>query len=172
MAGRSHRGARSPPSRRPHQTPEDRQAAPGKGLPTDFRYTIFFYGPYSEGLHADIGLLDQLCLVHEEKVDREANTYYILKAEKEADLPEIEPFRPLIKRMNDADPVVLELAATYDAFREMGSDHADAIERLRRKKGSKCDGGNEEAALQLLRDLGLPTEEQTDAKELPASTRS
>jgi hypothetical protein len=29
--------------------------------------------------------------------------------------------------------------------------------RLRRKKGSKCDDGNDEKALDLLRKLGLPT---------------
>jgi hypothetical protein len=39
----------------------------------------------------------------------------------------------------------------------MGSDHAKAIERLRRKKGSKCENGNEEKALMLLRELKLPT---------------
>jgi len=58
----------------------------------------------------------------------------------------------------DAQTVVLELAATYDAFREEGADHEEAIERLRRKKGSKCDGGNQEKALELLASLDLETE--------------
>lgn len=129
-----------------------------KGFPTDFRYTIFFYGPYSEGLHADIGLLERLDLVHEqERQGREGNTCYVLTATEDAELPEIERFRPLIKQMSDADAVGLELAATYDAFRETGASHTEAVDRLRRKKGSKCDGGKEEAALMLLRDLGLPS---------------
>jgi uncharacterized protein YwgA len=129
-----------------------------KRFPTDFRYTIFFYGPYSEGLHADIGLLDRLGLVHEEeKTSHEGNIYYVLTASPDAELPEIDRFRPMIKRMSEADAVVLELAATYDAFRELGADHTQAIERLRRKKGTKCAGGNEEAALALLRDLVLPS---------------
>jgi hypothetical protein len=50
------------------------------------------------------------------------------------------------------------LAATYDAFREAGSDHEEAIKRLRRKKGSKCDNGNQEKALELLVALGLEAE--------------
>jgi uncharacterized protein YwgA len=127
-----------------------------KGFPTDFRYTIFFYGPYSEGLHADIGLLDRLGLVKEEEnTAQDGTTYYILSATAEADLAELEPFRSDIAKMEAAKSVVLELAATYDAFREMGSNDTDAIERLRRKKGIKCDNGNEESALALLRDLKL-----------------
>jgi hypothetical protein len=58
--------------------------------------------------------------------------------------------------MADAPAVVLELAATYDTFRVLGSYHRDALVRLRRKKGDKCDGGNEAAALELLGKLGLP----------------
>jgi len=129
-----------------------------KGLPTDFRYTIFFYGPYSEGLHSEIGLLDRFGLVSEEaKTAQDGTTYYILSATPEADLLELEPFRNHIAEMEKADPVVLELAATYDAFREMGLNHEKALERLRRKKGNKCANGNEEAALELLRKLELPS---------------
>jgi uncharacterized protein YwgA len=130
-----------------------------KGLPTNFRYTIFFYGPYSEGLHSDIGLLDRLGLVHEEqKTAHDGTTYYVLTATEEADLPDLDPYRRWLAKIEAAKPVPLELAATYDAFREMGSDHAQAIERLRRKKGSKCENGNEESALALLRELELPTD--------------
>src|SRR5947209_17166 len=35
------------------------------GMPTDYRYTIFFYGPYSEGVFSDIQLLQRLGLVTE-----------------------------------------------------------------------------------------------------------
>jgi hypothetical protein len=70
-------------------------------------------------------------------------------------IPEIRGFQPYIDKMSDADAVVLELAATYDAFREMGSEHDEAMRRLRRKKGDKCAGGNEERALWLLKALGL-----------------
>jgi hypothetical protein len=53
--------------------------------------------------------------------------------------------------------VVVELAATYDMFRTMKSSHEEAMMRLRRKKGARCDDGNDIKALDLLRELGLPT---------------
>jgi hypothetical protein len=37
----------------------------------------------------------------------------------------------------------LELAATYDAIRVLGSKHAEALDRLRQKKGAKAEGGRE-----------------------------
>lgn len=131
-----------------------------KGLPTGLSYSIHFYGPYSEGLNSELGLLKQLGLVHE---DLKANAsgdqqYYVYTAAPEAALAEISGYQPLIALIEQTKDVPLELAATYDAFREMGSDHADALERLRQKKGSKCDPANEAAALDLLRKLGLPAE--------------
>jgi uncharacterized protein YwgA len=128
-------------------------------LPTNYGYTTYFYGPYSEGLHADIGLLKHYGLIDEqEKTAQDGSTYYIISATPESALPgEMGPFQPSVDRMCQADAIVLELAATYDSFRAMGSSHDEALVRLRRKKGNKCLGGNEEAALALLRDLGLPT---------------
>jgi hypothetical protein len=55
--------------------------------------------------------------------------------------------------------VPLELAATYDAFRQMGYDHQHAMERLRWKKGVKCTPENETQALAVLRQLKLPVDE-------------
>jgi uncharacterized protein YwgA len=130
-----------------------------KGLPTDYLYTIFFYGPYSEDVHADVRLLETMGLVREEeRQNREGKPYYILQATKEAVSPETKPYQPFIDLMEKADPVALELAATYDAFREMGYDHAQALTFLRQKKGPKCDGGREKKALELLSQLGLPPE--------------
>jgi uncharacterized protein YwgA len=129
------------------------------GFPTDYPYLIHFYGPYSEALQADIGLLEAFGLVVETAdVSKEGNPYYILRAKATAALPELHKFGGQIKLLNEAPPVVLELAATYDAFREAGSNHEEAIERLRRKKGSKCDQGNQEKALELLVSLGLEAE--------------
>ncbi|MCI0462147.1 MAG: hypothetical protein L0Z62_34785, partial [Gemmataceae bacterium] len=127
------------------------------GLPTAYSYTIHFYGPYSEGVNSDLRLLEQLKLVHEQSfASTEGIPYYILTATQEAVLPEMQPFQPAVDCLAKADPVVLELAATYDAFREMGSDHADALKRLQWKKGAKCNEGRLEKALELLEQLGLP----------------
>jgi uncharacterized protein YwgA len=117
---------------------------------------IHFYGPYSEALQADIGLLDAFGLVHETPdVSQDGNPYYILRAEPTAVLQETHAFDDRIRLLNQAPTVVLELAATYDAFREAGADHDEALQRLRRKKGSKCNDGNQEKALELLAALGL-----------------
>ena len=129
------------------------------GLPTDYSYTIHFYGPYSESLQGDIGLLDAFDLVDETyDVTRDGNPYYILRAKQAHGLPSVKEFDKQIALLNDAPTVILELAATYDAFREEDADHDEALERLRRKKGPKCDGGNLEKALELLKSLGLETE--------------
>jgi uncharacterized protein YwgA len=133
------------------------------GAPLDYDYMIHFYGPYSEAVQADIGLLERLKLVDETShTATDGSTYYVLEARgdalKWAESETMAPFRKPIEVMNAADPVVLELAATYDAFREMGNNHETALTRLRRKKGTKCEGGREKAALKLLKTLGLPND--------------
>lgn len=130
------------------------------GAPIDYDYTMHFYGPYSEGVQADIGLLAKLGLVEETAhVGQDGAPYYVLKAEgaalSDADRDEIGQYQEAIDTMSKADTVVLELAATYDAFRAMGSDHEQAMERLRRKKGQKCDDGRAEQAIELLQTIGL-----------------
>jgi hypothetical protein len=128
------------------------------GFPTDYRYTIYFYGPYSEDLQTEVDLLESFGLIHEQDhIRKDGTVYYTMRAEQPAGLQQIEPFLPIINALSSADPVVLELAATYDAFRELGCDHKEAVQRLRRKKGNKCDEGREAQALKLLRNIKLPT---------------
>jgi len=129
------------------------------GLPTDFSYTIFFYGPYSEDLHAESGLLKQLKIVEEEEVQlTEDKIHYKIKVIDNRVEPQlVAEFQPQIDLMAKTPSVVLELAATYDHFRNQYGEHEIALERLRHKKGSKCKDGNEAKALDLLKVLGLPT---------------
>src|SRR5262249_20541626 len=97
---------------------------------------IHFYGPYSESLHGDIGLLEAFDFVKETpEPTKDGNPCYVLRAKQARGLPSVEKFGGQISLLHKATTVVLELAATYDAFREEGSDHGGAIERLRRKKG-------------------------------------
>jgi uncharacterized protein YwgA len=127
------------------------------GLPTDYDYVLFFYGPYSEGLKSDLGLLEVLELVEEtEHPSTHGSPYFTISAKAEAELPELKPFLPQIKLMEEADAVALELAATYDTFRELGSDHDEAMVRLHRKKQEKCTQQCVREALSLLGTLGLP----------------
>src|SRR5262245_45955561 len=88
-----------------------------KGLPTGYLYTTFFYGLYSEGVHADVRLLESLGLVREiERENHDGLAAYILQASEEAVLPEMKPFQPFIDLLEKADFVVLELAADYDTW--------------------------------------------------------
>jgi uncharacterized protein YwgA len=126
------------------------------GLPTEYNYINFFYGPYSQGLHSDVALLENIGLAKERcETSRSGEQYYVIDAEPEAVSPEIASFSQVIEKLSDTDTIVLELAATYDAFREMGYDRPTALEALRRKKGQKCAEGREQLALQLLAELGL-----------------
>jgi uncharacterized protein YwgA len=126
-------------------------------LPTDYLYTIFFYGLYSEGVFHDLRLLTELGLIREEEraAQEGGSPYFILQANAEAEMAEVVRWRSAIERMERADLVVLELAATYDAFREMGSDHTEGLARLRHKKAAKWTEERERRALELLRQLGL-----------------
>jgi hypothetical protein len=126
------------------------------GLPTDYVYSLHFYGPYSEEVKADSGFGELFGLISEERrVAQDGAEYFILRADPSDVLPGVEEFRQPLNYLAEEDSTVLELAATYDAFRKMGLGHEAAIESLRAKKGEKCAGGKEERALALLRKLGL-----------------
>jgi len=128
------------------------------GLPTEYSYMTHFYGPYSEGLHAEIGLLESLRIVEEESKVPEGRDepYYVTKVTQTKGLPvkELpEKVRKAIPILEGTDSVVLELAATYDSFREQGASHDEAVERVKRKKGAKCNGGKLDSAVELVKKL-------------------
>jgi len=126
------------------------------GFPTTYGYKLHFYGPYSEALHSDVGLLGQLGYVDEnEKATQQNEPYYVIASRTGLSLPDVSQYRNAIDKLHGTETVVLELAATYQAFRELGEDHKEALAQLRRKKGNKCDDGRDERALSLLRELGL-----------------
>jgi uncharacterized protein YwgA len=127
------------------------------GLDTSYGYSIHFYGPYSEDLQSDVTLLETLGLA--EEIARPTRggdgKYYVIRAGENADPKLVKSFKTQIDLMAATEQTILELAATYDAFREEGSSPSDAMDRLRRKKGSKCDDGNDKKAKSLLKQLGL-----------------
>jgi uncharacterized protein YwgA len=127
------------------------------GLPTDYRYSIFFYGPYSEGVFGDTQLLAQMGLISEtEHAAGDGTSFFEIVARPEAAIEEMERWRPALNDMQKADLVVLELAATFDAFREMGSSHDESVARLKHKKASRWTEDRHARALELLERLGLP----------------
>jgi uncharacterized protein len=107
------------------------------GLGTSYGYSIHFYGPYSEDLQSDLTLLEAFGLAREEaRIPTIGDSrYYVIQAGTDANPDLIVKYKKPIRLMAETDQTVLELAATYDTFREAGASHNQAMERLRRKKG-------------------------------------
>jgi uncharacterized protein YwgA len=143
------------------------------GLPTRFIYSIHFYGPYSEDLQACIGLLEQLGLAREgQRVSTDSdNFYYIVEATDAADPELVKDYQWAIDLMEQAPVDILELAATYQAFRELGETREAALERLKRKKAKKCVGNNVDHALELRWHLKLEPADPKPSINIDASLR-
>jgi uncharacterized protein YwgA len=62
------------------------------GLPTDFYYSLHFYGPYCDGLNMGLRLVKQLGLGEEERREGAENEYYVFQANEDAILPQMDPF--------------------------------------------------------------------------------
>ncbi len=126
------------------------------GFPTDYDYTNFFYGPYSESVQADVGLLCHLGLIEEKEFSRgDGNPYYKFTATAGADLEEINPYRSSIQTLSQTETIVLELAATYDSYLEMGFSTKEALHLLHKKKRDKCTRERVHQAMELLQSMGL-----------------
>jgi uncharacterized protein YwgA len=128
------------------------------GLPANYDFKIHHYGPYSEGLQADLSVVKAMGLVSEEHKDsRNGKEYSIFKADETAVLDELMAFHEPLERIKEVeDHIVLELAATYGAYRGIGLNHDSAIKELIGKKGSKCTKECVASASKLLCDLKLP----------------
>jgi uncharacterized protein YwgA len=126
------------------------------GLPTNYVYSLHFYGPYSEELKADIGLAGRYGLINETaRQAMDGTEYFVLSVAPSANLADITRFKRSLDLLVSANPIVLELAATYDAFRKMGLSPEAAQANVREMKGDKCNDGREERALDLIGRLEL-----------------
>jgi uncharacterized protein YwgA len=131
------------------------------GMGTDYAFSIQAHAPYSEELQSDIAVLERVGLGTEEsRTEQGHDSRPVIRVVPKARTARIDRFRGFIQSLANAELPVLDLAATYDVFREMGSDHADALRRLRAKKGVNFDGNSVDAAMALLKTLGLPAAEQ------------
>jgi uncharacterized protein YwgA len=123
-------------------------------LPTAYGFSTHFRGPYSEDLDADIQVLKHLGLISERlDVRDEGVACYVYKAQDDAVLPEMERFKQAITLIVSAPPATLDLAATYDVYRDAGLPHEDALAKLRQKKRNTWLPEAEVAALDLLQRL-------------------
>lgn len=134
------------------------------GLKSGFHYDYHHYGPFSRDLDNAVADAEAFGLVEEQfahrQVDGARYSVFRLKHDSEA-LPrrigqlDQATLERLLQTFAAANVTVLELAATANWLSEE-EGRADWREELRRRKGSKADGGRLEAALDLLRQVGLP----------------
>jgi uncharacterized protein YwgA len=124
-------------------------------LPTDYCFQFHFYGPYSEEIQSDLELLRELGMVIEERQSSEASTWFVIRASDGSDASLVSQFSREIRAMAGTDADALEVASTYDFYREMGLGHEEAVERTKEKKPSKCSSSNLDAAMKILREIGL-----------------
>jgi hypothetical protein len=128
------------------------------GMPTDYSYSLHFYGPYSEEVKTYVCLAEQFGLITEtQKSAQDGSVYFLLRAEPSEGLPALGALKHPLDLLTGEDSTVLELAATYDSFRKMGLSNDEALESLRAKKGDKCGSGREARALELIQKLNLQT---------------
>jgi uncharacterized protein YwgA len=131
-----------------------------KGLPTDYIFSLQSRGPYSEELRSDKMTISAFGLGVERSWSSDSTgEYFIVTAFPVARNTNVDPFRGLVQNLAATDPTVLELAATYEAFREMGSDHDDATRSLTAMEDAPWDARRFELAMGLLRELHLSAPE-------------
>ena len=132
------------------------------GAHSGFDYTYHHYGPYSRDLDSAVLDAEAFDLVKEEFERRQSDgaRYSVFKALADADAHRFgyladRTLRDLVKRFASTNITVLELAATAHWLCQ-----AEKVEdweaEIRRRKGSKTEGGRLEDAKRLLAEIGLP----------------
>jgi hypothetical protein len=119
------------------------------GLPTDYLYSTFFHGLFSEGVHGDLRLLLQMGMATTDE------TMTTVTVSEDVVMPELEPFREAITLLEQTSPAVLEWTATFRALVARNTSPTDALQRLRRKRGSLAANEVEGLGLRLFDQLRL-----------------
>ncbi len=125
------------------------------GLSTNYGYQLFFSGPYSEDVVADTMVMDWIGLVSERsEPDPDGRERTVLTAAVHMKNPILSPpVRSAINLLAKTSMEVIDIAAAYDAARELGLSHGDAKERAARLTPA-CEN-DWIAAVGLLQELGL-----------------
>lgn len=132
------------------------------GAHSGFDFTYHHYGPYSRDLDSAVLDAEAFHLVKEDFERRQSDgaRYSVFKAITDAGSHEFSylgdaKLRELVGRFASTNITVLELAATAHWLSE-----AEKVEdweaEIRRRKGSKTEGGRLEDAKRLLAEIGLP----------------
>jgi uncharacterized protein YwgA len=137
------------------------------GARSGFDFTYYHYGPYSRDLDSAVLDAEAFQLVKEEFERRKSDgaRYSVFKALCDADAHRFsyldEPrLRDLVKQIASTNVTVLELAATAH-WLATAERVADWEQEIRRRKGSKTEGGRLDEAKKLLAQIGLPPAVQT-----------
>jgi uncharacterized protein YwgA len=129
------------------------------GNDSDFDYVYYHYGPFSRDLENAILDAEAFKLINEEEGRRASDgaRYSIFTLNKKVEKFKIlkdSRLRDLARRLAEENVTVLELAAT--AHWLVTYEHIPDWEtEIRRRKGTKNDGGRLEKAKELLRQLRL-----------------
>ncbi|AFM27429.1 hypothetical protein [Desulfomonile tiedjei] len=125
------------------------------GFPSRYNYRKFFDGPYSEAVRADIELLSSLGLIEVESSPEGMEPGYTFRAIEKLQIKELEKFIEQIRIISEMETFVLDCAATYEAFRDLGLPDEEAWVSVCLKKGNLCDEITTEHAKKFLEKLGL-----------------
>lgn len=126
------------------------------GFPTKYSFKNYFYGPYSDEIQEDISLLEEIGILEETKeIGNDGNSYYIISSKSRDPNSSLSPFSEAVDILQNTETVTLELAATYDSFRDMGYNHENSLEKLRMKKKSIITMEKELDSLKLLDELDI-----------------
>jgi len=131
------------------------------GAESGFDYTYHHYGPYSRDLDSAILDAEAFDLIKEGFAYRQSDgaRYSIFSYEDDPNTYEFsylhdERLRHVAKRMAAVNVTVLELAATAHWLAEY-EKVGDWKTEIRRRKGSKTEGGRLDEATNLLAEIGL-----------------
>lgn len=130
------------------------------GADSGFYYTYHHYGPYSRDLDSAILDAEAFGLVKEDYGHRQSDgaRYSVFVRQAGNDdyfLLKDHHLQELTERLASESVTVLELAATAHWLDQI--EHVeDWKAEIRRRKGSKTEGGRLEKATKLLEEIGLP----------------
>ena len=139
------------------------------GADFDLPFVYYHYGPYSFDLAAGCAdAHEERRIEIEERPGRHGVRYAIFTTpERASHIGALSRGKALdvVKKMKPCTDVVLELAATVVFLRDEGGYPNNAVAETRERKSVKSGNGRLEAALSLIRNLGLDPE---NALEIPA----
>lgn len=125
------------------------------GLPSNYSYRKFFDGPYSEAVQTDIGVLTTLGMIKVVSSPAGRQPRYTFQALDAAPLSQLDEFIEHIRIISKTDTSVLDCAATYEAFRDLGLPDDEAWDSVCLKKAKTCNPATTGLAKKFLEKLGL-----------------